>query len=378
MGLLKDGGEEALAQLMESYNPTSAFPLDVPALELDFNQFELDETGSSPETKSGPEEESGEPAIAAEPAGSATPPAPAETRAVEMEVKILSHRPEPPEREDEIGIPNVGTFRRGSGQPVCLRAYPYIKPEPVPVPRKRPQAYQGQDHYNPVWTYVRGTRRDRLRALVKQWNDAGSPTEDDRPTSEFEIRLYREERRIIQESQPWIGEISLGVDYNRLEECDRLVMNAIKGSDLLPQLEGGFKVATPSYLTVVLPGDKAMLTAWEAIEIGAAFPYARGCRQMPLGERIIVNDLYGTPLYQPADKSFELERSWGALAAADVIEATEADPNFVSDRAVRDSTGPRSYPRWPRFGPGPICMPRGGLSCLRNRQVWVHHRRRVD
>ncbi len=86
-------------------------------------------------------------------------------------------------------------------------------------------------------------------------------------------------------------------------------MNAVKESGLLPRLEGGFDVVTPGYLTVVLPGDKAMLTAWEAIEIGAAFPYARGCRQVPLGERIIVNDLYGTPLYQLADKSFELEWS---------------------------------------------------------------------
>ncbi len=84
-------------------------------------------------------------------------------------------------------------------------------------------------------------------------------------------------------------------------------MNAIKESDRLPQLEGGFDVDTPSYLTVVLPGDKAMLTAREAIEIGAAFPYNRGRRQMPLGERIIVNDLYGTPLYQPADRSFKSE-----------------------------------------------------------------------
>ncbi len=117
-------------------------------------------------------------------------------------------------------------------------------------------------------------------------------------------------------------------------------MNAIKESDRLPWLEGGFDVDTPSYLTVFLPGDKAMLSAREAIEIGAAFPYARGRRQMPLGERIIVNDLYGTPLYQPADRSFELERSWGSLTAA---AATGADPNFVPDRAAKDLTGPRSY-----------------------------------
>ncbi len=206
--------------------------------------------------------------------GPVTPPTPAETGVAETEVKTTSRRPKPQGRENEIKIPNVGAFWQESGQPIWLRAYPYIKPEPVPAPRKRPQAYRAQDHYNPVWTYVRGTRLDRPKDLVKQWNDAGSPTEDDRPTSKFEIRLYKGERWIIQEPQSWIGEIGLGVDYNRLKECDRLVMKAIKESGLLPRLEGGFDVATASYLTVVLPGDKAMLTAREAIEIGAAFPYA--------------------------------------------------------------------------------------------------------
>ncbi len=150
VGLLKDGGEEAIARLMEAYNPASDFPLDVPALELDFNQFELDETGSGPETKSGPEEQSVEPAIIAEPAGLATPSVPAETGAMETSVKTLSCWPEAPEKEDEIRILNVGAFRRENGQPVCSRAYPYLKPDPVPASRKRPQAYRGQDHYNPV------------------------------------------------------------------------------------------------------------------------------------------------------------------------------------------------------------------------------------
>ncbi len=216
-----------------------------------------------------------------------------------------------------------------------------------------------------LYGLVHGTRRDRLRALVKLWKDAGPLTEDDRPTSEFEIWLYKGERRILPEPQPWIGEIGPEVDYNRLEECDRLVMNAIKESDRLPRLEGGFDVDMPSYLTVVLPGDKAMLTAREAIEIGAAFPYARGCRQMPLGERIIVNDLYGTPLYQPADRSFESERSWGSLTAATVLEAMGADPNFVPDRAVKDPTGPRSYEVEFRAGPnsGPVQYVCRGEDC---------------
>ena len=82
--LLKDGGNEALAQLIETYHLTSESTSDIPAIELDFNQFELDETGS------GPEEESREPTVVTAPAGSATPPAPAETGAVGEEVKTLS------------------------------------------------------------------------------------------------------------------------------------------------------------------------------------------------------------------------------------------------------------------------------------------------
>ncbi len=227
-------------------------------------------------------------------------------------------------------------------------------------------------------------REESSRALVKLWKDAGSPTEDDRPTSEFEIWLYKGERRILQEPQPWIGEIGPGADYNRLEECDRLVMDAIKESDRLPRLEGGFDVDTPSYLTEVLPGDKAMLTAREAIEIGAAFPYARGCRQMPLGERIIINDLYGTPLYQPADQNFESRRLWGSLATAAVIKVTGADPNFVLDRAVKDLTGPRSYEVEPRArrSLGPVRYVCQGEDCrafgsarfgFTTEEEWISH-----
>ncbi len=109
-GLLKDGGDEALAQLMETYHPVADFPLDVPALELDFNQFELDETGSGPETRSGPEEESGEPAITTAAPGTATLPDPAEAGATKAGVETSSHRPEPPEEEVGTGIPNYQTW----------------------------------------------------------------------------------------------------------------------------------------------------------------------------------------------------------------------------------------------------------------------------
>ncbi len=134
--LLKDGGDEALAQLMETYHPASDSPSDIPAIELDFNQFELDETGSGPETRSGPEEESGEPATVTAATESAVLPDQAEAGATKAEVETSSCQPGPPEEEDWIGIPNVGRFQRESGQPVWLRAYPYVRPKPVPSSRK--------------------------------------------------------------------------------------------------------------------------------------------------------------------------------------------------------------------------------------------------
>ncbi len=276
--LLKDG-EGTVAQLIETYHPTSDSPIDVPVLEVDYNQFDLDESGSGPEARTSPDKEPVRSAVMTEDPNSDSRADAPQTGASEAGGPS-SHQPSPQMGTLYIEITGAGSFRRESGQPVWLRAYPNVKPAPAPLTNRRPQAYRQQDRYNPVWTYVRGTRRDRLKALVEAWREAGSPTKNDRPTSEFEIRLYGGEERILQEPQPWVGEVGPGADYNRLEECDHLVMNAVKESGRLPWLEGGFDVATPSYLTVVLPSDKAMSTAREAIEIGVAFPYARGRHQM--------------------------------------------------------------------------------------------------
>ncbi len=329
--LLRDGGGEALAQLVETYNPTLGSPLDfqhVPVIELDYNQLELDESGSGQEAESGLEEESSEPTVGARERLWADQSARDTDEAGTSEVwsEPISHQPGIQMRETEIEIQGMGLFRHGSGQPIQLRAYPYVRPKPASPSSKEPQAYREQDHYNPAWTYMRGTRRDRLQALVKAWREAVSPTENDQPTSAFEIQLYAGAEQILQEPPPWIGDIGPEADYNRLEKCNRLVMDAIRESGQLPRLEGGFNVVTPSYLTVVLPGDNAMLTAREVIELSVAFPYARGRRQLPLGERIIVNDLYGMPLYQPAERHLESDRSSGVLAAAAIIKATGADP----------------------------------------------------
>ncbi len=51
---------------------------------------------------------------------------------------------------------------------------------------------------------------------------------------------------------------------------------------------------------MTLPEDKAFLTAQEPLVLSAGFPYARGRLQKPLSEWILINDLYGIPLYQPS------------------------------------------------------------------------------
>ncbi len=73
-----------------------------------------------------------------------------------------------------------------------------------------------------------------------------------------------------------------------------------KDAQLVPQAGPTTAMVTPSYLTIVTPVDDTVLTAQTAIEVSAALPYATGRRQEPLGERIVVNDLYGVPLYKPA------------------------------------------------------------------------------
>ncbi len=127
-----------------------------------------------------------------------------------------------------------------------------------------------------------------------------------------------------------------------------------------------------------------MLTTCEAIELRVAFPYARGRRQLPLGERIIVNDLYVIPLYQPAERHFESDRSSGALAAVAIIKATGADPNFVLDRAFIPPSGPRSYEveHRPRQNPGLLRYVCRGEDCrafgtarfrFTTEEEWISH-----
>ncbi len=121
-------------------------------------------------------------------------------------------------------------------------------------------------------------------------------------------------------------------------------------------MEGGFNPVTPSYLTVVLDQDKALLTAQEAMTVSMAFPYARSRRQEPISERILINDMYGIPLYQPSVGHMEPDQLTGAKAAAAIIRDMGADPNFVTDRVIGRTQKPRRYEvaYRPDVDPGPM------------------------
>ena len=85
-------------------------------------------------------------------------------------------------------------------------------------------------------------------------------------------------------------------------------------------------------------GDGTVLSAKQTIETCAALPYARGRQQEPIGERVIVNDLYGIPLYKPAVGSIDPNLRTGAVAAKRIIDSTGANPNFVCDDVLRGSS----------------------------------------
>ncbi len=108
--MLKDGGEETVAQLMETYHPTSDSPIDVPAIDLDFNQFDLDESGFGPETRTGPEKEPGKPAIMTEDTNSNSRADISKAGAAEAGEGPSSPRPGPQKGAAEIEISGIGLF----------------------------------------------------------------------------------------------------------------------------------------------------------------------------------------------------------------------------------------------------------------------------
>ncbi len=125
--------------------------------------------------------------------------------------------------------------------------------------------------------------------------------------------------------------------------CDQQEVAATQESQLVPQRGPTPALVMPSYWTIVTPIDDMVLTAQTAMEVSAAFPYTRGRCQEPIGERVIVNDLYGIPLYKPAVGHFDPDLGTGAIAAKEILAKTGADPNFVFDQANRNPEKASAY-----------------------------------
>ncbi len=200
------------------------------------------------------------------------------------------------------------------------------------------QAYRGQDLVDPRVIRPRQTRRDRLQrqgeAQTKRQAAPELPVAVGAASATDRV-WYQGGRAIEVQPKPWVGDFSQSGDCATLTGCDQQVVAVAKDAQLVPQTGPTAAMVTPSYLTVVTPVDDAILTAQTDMEISAALPYARGRCQEPLGEKIIVNDLYGVPLYKPAVGPIDPNIGTGAVAAKDVIARTGADPNFVYDQAKR-------------------------------------------
>ncbi len=240
-----------------------------------------------------------------------------------------------------IKIDKVGEFLRKDGQPRFLHAYPSV-PRPAGLQTDDPdQAYRGQDLVDPSKIRPWHTRRKRLKCQEedRKRQQEGKALPTSVASAETTERVWYSGARVIEtRSQPWPKRLDGKFDHSTLVMCDQYVTEAARQ-------EPGQTLAllTPDYLTVVTPGDDTVLPARQAIETSAALPYARGRQQEPIGERVIVNDLYGIPLYKPAVGSIDPTLGTGAVAVKRIIDSTGADPNFVSDDVVRgSSTG--TYP----------------------------------
>ncbi len=156
------------------------------------------------------------------------------------------------------------------------------------------QAYRGQDLVDPAAIRPCHTRRERLQRQEEAQQKR--QTEGALPSSVSAASTIERSA----DDQPWKGNFTQSMDFDTLAMCDRQVTAAAQQSQLIPKQGPTPALVTPSYLTIVAPIDDTVLPAQEAMEVSAAFPYARGRRQEPIGERVIVNDLYGIPVYKPA------------------------------------------------------------------------------
>ncbi len=208
------------------------------------------------------------------------------------------------------------------------------------------QAYRGQDLVDPSTIRPRHTRHERLRHQEedrkKQQGGRTLPT----PVASAETTeciWYSGGHVIETRSQPWPKHLDGKSDHNTLIMCDQYVTKAAQQESAFGRPGQTLALLTPGYLTIVTPGDDTILPAKKAIETSTALPYARGRQQEPIGERVIVNNLYGIPLYKPAVGPIDPDLGTGAVAAKKIIDSTGADPNFISDRVERGSSA-GTYP----------------------------------
>ncbi len=243
-------------------------------------------------------------------------------------------------------IEGVGELRREDGQPTALYAYPPVVRPAGPMEGDPDQAYRGQDLVDPMVIRPRHTCRERLQrqgeAQKKRQTAPGLPATVGAAGATERV-WYRGEQPIKTQSTPWTRDFSQSTDCATLTRCDQQVVGAAKEAQLVPHQGPTAAMVTPSYLTIVTPIDDAILTAQTAMEVGAAFPYTRGQYQEPIGERVIVNDLYGIPLYKHAAGLIDPDLGTGAVAAKKVINKTGTDPNFVFDQAKRNPERASAY-----------------------------------
>ncbi len=226
-----------------------------------------------------------------------------------------------------IKINKVGEFCREDGQPRFLRAYPPVT-RPAGLQIDDPdQAYRGQDLVDPSTIRPQHTRREDRK---RQQEGKALPTSV--ASAETTERVWYSGGRVIEtRSQPWPKHLDGKFDHNTLIMCDRFVTEAAQQEPAFERPGQTLALLTPGYLTK------------QAIETSAALPYARGRQQEPIGEQVIVNDLYGIPLYKPAVGPIDPHLGTGAVAAKRIIDSTGADPNFVSDVVERGSSA-GTYP----------------------------------
>ncbi len=275
------------------------------------------------------------------------PPAPEGERAPEemdaTEAGLLTTEAQPglTRYKHVVKIDKVGQFRRKDGQPRFLHAYPPV-PRPAGLQIDDPdQAYRGQDLVDPSTIRPRHTRRERLRRQEedRKRQQEGKALPTSVASAETTERVWYSGGRVIEtRSQPWPKRLDGKFDHNTLIMCDQYVTEAARQEPAFGRPGQILALLTPGYLTVVTPGDDTVLPAKQAIETSAALPYARGRQQEPLGERVIVNDLYGIPLYKPGVGPIDPNLGTGAVAVKRIIDSTGADHNFVSDDVVRGSS----------------------------------------